>query len=66
MTESFRVHDPDSVKFTLQATLTLGEWRKIRSRLLEVSPAYNWPVPALLTPIENMIKQAEKSFFPSE
>lgn len=63
MSAEFCIDDPNKVKFTLSVTLELHEWMAIRQKLR--ASQYEWPAPALVVPIEDMIRQAERTFYPA-
>jgi len=53
--------NPDSIEFTVQITMPLGEWKLLREQLNNIRS----PARQLSSEIIDIIIQAEKNFYPS-
>lgn len=56
---NFAAKDPGSIEFTLTATLTLAEWRKIQAVL---EPRHYGPTGMLDDAITGMVRQAQAAY----
>lgn len=61
MERELKVTKPDEIVFTLELTMTLREWKKIKAQL-----ATEWPSWELGDEISNMIRQANAKFWPED
>jgi hypothetical protein len=52
---------PDSIEFTVQITMPLGDWKMLKKQL-ETDKFPSWQLSSKITDI---IIQAEKNFYPS-
>lgn len=59
---SIQISEPDSVKLTLTVTMTAKEWKELRKQLAGGS----WPAPRFSEAINDMVRQSERFFFPTE
>lgn len=60
----FEIRDPESIKFRLKWTLTLGEWKQIREALGACALGDS-PIPLkFITAIGSMVNQATGEFYP--
>lgn len=61
MNATFKAEYPNEIKFTLTATMNLGEWKKVKEILGESSYGHE-----LWYAISTMIQMAEQTYKPSE
>ncbi len=57
MKATYRLADPDKLEAHMTITMTVSEWRKVRSQL-----ASKWPSIYLRTAIDQLISDADKVF----
>lgn len=62
---TFRAENPEKIVFTLVATMTLEDWRKIRDQLINDTRDYaEHPMSILADEMSDMITQAERIYYP--
>lgn len=57
----FYATKPDEMKFTLEISMTLGDWKKLKDQLVHKQ---EWPGWSLEDEIQDLISQAERDYFP--
>jgi hypothetical protein len=63
---TFKAKAPEKIEFTLTATMTLREWRKVKDQLVNAERKYvEHPMSTLSNEISDMIIQAERVYYPS-
>lgn len=62
----FKIKDPNSVEVEMSITMTLGDWKKLRTHLNESESASLSPSWQLITAIRDLTAQAEAKFEHSE
>lgn len=63
MQGKFKVQDPEEISFTLTLTATLQEWRQVKAAFTPVE----WNRQSrFINIINDVIKQAEHTYFPEE
>jgi hypothetical protein len=58
MRTTFKICSPDEIQATLTVTMTVKEWRELRTQLVD-----SWPSWQLSRDIGDVIRQAEKTFY---
>lgn len=58
----FRLEDPEKAPMTLEVTLTLAEWKKLRSQIQDSKERRNAPLSWLDSWIYDLTKEAEAHF----
>ncbi len=61
---TFFAKEPEKIKFTLTATLSLSDWLKVKSALTTDAPkALCWPVSELVQNITELTSKAKSDFY---
>jgi len=61
MKANFTTTNPGDIEMTMELTMNLKEWKKLKNQLSE-----DWPSWDLGSKITSMVYQAEQSFYPKE
>jgi hypothetical protein len=61
MEAKFSPAKPDEISMTMTLSMTLGEWKQIREAM---GDSRNWPATDLKSKIGDLVRQAEKHFYP--
>lgn len=61
MEANFRVEEPKKIQATMEITMSIEEWEKLKNQLKHDYPAWD-----LSQNINNLITQARKVFYPIE
>ena len=62
MTNQFTAENPDEIKFTVTLTYPLSVWKAIAIAL--DTKKYNWGLDELHRDLFNLVRQAEKVYYP--
>lgn len=64
MNTTLETTEPEKIKFTLEVTMTLKEWKELAVQLEDSKYAY--PAQQLVSEIRDMTRQARTIFYPKE
>lgn len=56
---------PESIEYTITATMTAGEWEQIRETLDKGGASYYGPAGKLVSSIKDMLTQARQTYWPT-
>lgn len=62
MNAKFRCQNPGEMEFTMSFTMTMANWRRLRSQLDKSEDALQWPAVDLMRSIRELVASAEREF----
>ena len=64
--DKFKAIAPEKHEYEMNIIMSLDDWKKVRSQIMEKEPYWTHPVRRLTDLIDDMVNQAEKVYWPDK